>query len=154
MYYVHTGRSVGPRDVRDYARVLREIDEERRELASFAVTSNPLQAGFGAELARRKDHLHDLAEQEELMMIRTRYVEFEPHWRAHRRFQSFLCSAVSRAELLFCTDWLRQHEASADAEFRQWLRHGCAPDAAADCNDCLYSTAPERILLSVKMQLV
>ena len=154
MFYLHTGRSVDPRDVRDYARVLREIDRERRELVSFAVTCDPLQKGFGAELTRHKDHLHDLSEQEELMMIRTRYIEFEPHWRAHRKFQSFLNRADSRETLLFCTDWLRQHESSADTEFRQWLRHGCRPAASSDCNDCLYGTDPERILLSVKMQLV
>ena len=154
MFYAHTGQSVDPRDVRDYARVLREIDRERRELVSFAVTCDPLQKGFGAELTRHKDHLHDLSEQEELMMIRTRYIEFEPHWHAHRKFQSFLSSADSRETLLFCTDWLRQHESSADTEFRQWLRHGCRPAANTDCNDCLYSTDPDRILLSVKMQLV
>ena len=154
MFYLHTGRSVDPRDVRDYTRVLREIDRERRELVSFAVTCDPLQKGFGAELTRHKDHLHDLSEQEELMMIRTRYIEFEPHWRAHRKFQSFLSSADSRETLLFCTDWLRQHESSADTEFRQWLRHGCGPAAKTDCNDCLYGTDPERILLSVKMQLI
>ena len=154
MYPMHTGRGIDPRDVRDYNRVLREIDEERRELAAFAVLYTPLRTGSCAELARHKDHLHDLSEQEELMMIRTRYIEFEPHWRAHRRFQSFLSSADSREELLFCTDWLRQHEAVDDTEFRQWLRHGCMPVAAVDCRDCLYGTDPERILLSVKMQLV
>lgn len=156
MYYINSDRSIGPRDVRDYAHVLREIDEERRELAAFAMRHNPVQPEFGAELARHKDYLHDLAEEEELMMIRTRYVEFEPHWRAHRRFQRFLSTAGTREELLFCTDWLRQHEAAADTVFRQWLRHGCLAYAAADCDnyDCLYRTDPERILLSVKMQLV
>ena len=152
MYYLHTG--IDPRVVRDYASVLREIDRERRELVSFAVTCDPLQSGFGLELTRHKDHLHDLSEQEELMMIRTRYIEFEPHWRAHRKFQSFLSGADSRETLLFCTDWLRQHVSSADTEFRQWLRHGCIPDTKTYDNDCLYSTDPERILLSVKMQLV
>ena len=87
-------------------------------------------------------------------MIRTRYVDFEPHWQAHRKFQCFLNKADSREELLFCTDWLRQHEASEDAEFRQWLRRGSVPLEKEDCTDCLYSTVPERILLSVKMQLV
>ena len=154
MFYTHMRRSIGAQEIRDCARVLREIDEERRELAVFATLCTPLQAGFGAELARHKDLLHDLAEQEEQMMIRTRYVDFEPHWRAHRKFQSFLSTADSRAELLFCSDWLRQHEAAADTEFRQWLRHGCMPDANEDCFDCLYSSDPERILLSVKMQLV
>ena len=150
-YYVH---GVNPQDIRDYARVLHEIDEERRELAMFAVMCNPLQNGFGIELTRHKDYLHDLSEQEELVMIRTRYNEFEPHWRAHRKFQSFLSGADSRETLLFCTDWLRQHVSSADTEFRQWLRHGCIPDTKTYDNDCLYSTDPERILLSVKMQLV
>ena len=154
MYYTHTGRGIVPQDIRDYARVLREIDEERRELAAFAAQCTPFQAGFGAELTRHKDHLHDLTEQEELMMIRTRYVEFEPHWQDHRRFQRFLSTADSRAELLFCSDWLRQHEAAADTEFRQWLRHSCTPETDADCFDCLYGTDPERILLSVKIQLV
>ena len=115
MYYTHAGRSIGPGEIRDYTRVLREIDEERRELAAFASLCTPLQTGFGAELTRHKDHIHDLTEQEELMMIRTRYVDFEPHWRAHRRFQHFLNTADSRDELLFCTDWLRQHEAAEDA---------------------------------------
>ena len=154
MYYTHTVRGIGPRGIRDYTRVLREIDEERRELAAFAVMCSPLSSGFGVELTRHKDHLHDLTEQEELVMIRTRYVDFEPHWRSHRRFQGFLNKADSREELLFCTDWLRQHEAAEDAEFRQWLRHGCVPVERTDCLDCLYSTDPERILLSVKMQLI
>ena len=153
MYYIHTGRKIGPGEMRDCTRVLREIDEERRELAAFASMCNPLYDGFGVELSRHKDHLHDLTEQEELMMIRTRYVDFEPHWRAHRRFWSFFRTADSREELLFCSDWLRQHESVADTEFRQWLRHGCAPDAEEDCRDCLYRTDPERILLTVKMQL-
>ena len=154
MYYTHTGRSIGPREIRDYTRVLRAIDEERRELAAFAALCSPVRTGFGAELARHKDHLHDLTEQEELMMIRTRYVEFEPHWRAHQTFQRFLSTADTREELFFCTDWLRQHEAAEDAEFRQWLRHGCVPVAKTDCLDCLYGTDPERILLTVKMMLV
>lgn len=154
MFYTHTGRGIDPREIRDCARIIRELDAERRELTAFAMRRTALQPGFGAELARHKDHLHDLAEQEELMMIRTRYVEFEPHWRAHRGFQCFLNTADSREELLFCSDWLRQHEAAADTEFRQWLRHGCVPIEKADCTDCLYRTDPERILLSVKMQLV
>ena len=154
MYYTHTVRGIGPREIRDYTRVLRAIDEECRELAAFASMCNPLYHGFGVELTRHKDHLHDLTEQEELVMIRTRYVDFEPHWRSHRRFQGFLNKADSREELLFCTDWLRQHEATEDAEFRQWLRHGCVPVEKTDCLDCLYSTDPERILLSVKMQLI
>jgi len=153
MYYMHTGRGIDPRDVRDCTRVLREIDRERRELAAFAMLYTPLRSGSCAELVRHKDCLHDLSEQEELMMIRTRYIEFEPHWRAHRRFQSFLSSADSREELLFCADWLRQHETADDAEFRQWLRQGCTPVRAEPCRDCLYSTNPERILLSAKMQL-
>ena len=152
MYHMHTGRGIDPRDERDCTRVLREIDEERRELAAFAMLYTPLQTGACAELARHKDHLHDLSEQEELMMIRTKYIEFEPHWRAHRRFQRFLSSADSREELLFCTDWLRQHEAADDTAFRQWLRKSCTP--ATDCRDCLYRADPERILLTVKMQLV
>lgn len=154
MYDTHTGRNIGPMEIRDYTRVLRAIDKERRELAAFASARTPGQAGFGAELARHKDHLHDLTEQEELVMIRTRYVEFEPHWRAHRRFQRFLSTADTREELFLCTDWLRQHEAAEDAEFRQWLRRGCVPLEKTDCLDCLYSVDPERILLSVKMQLI
>ena len=154
MFYIHAGRGIHARDIGICARVIREIDEERRELAAFAVRQAALhQPGFGAELARHKDRLHDLTEEEELMMIRTRSVEFEPHWRAHRRFWTFLRAADSREELLFCSDWLRQHESAADTEFRQWLRHGCAPVADEDCRDCLYRTDPERILLTVKMQL-
>ena len=86
-------------------------------------------------------------------MIRTRYVEFEPHWRAHRRFQRFLSTADSREEILLCTDWLRQHESAADTEFRQWLRRSCGSEEPRDCRDCLYRTDPERILLTVKMEL-
>ena len=154
MYYIHTGRNIGPGEMRDCTRVFREIDEERRELAAFASMCNPLYDGFGVELTRHKDHLHDLTEQEELVMIRTRYVDFEPHWRAHRKFQRFLNTADSREELLFCSDWLRQHEVAEDAVFRQWLRRSCVPVEKADCTDCLYSIDPERILLSMKMQLV
>ena len=151
MYYTHRGRVVDPQDIRECVRIIREIDEERRELAAFAARRTSTLSGHGIELVRHKDRLHDLAEQEEWMMIRTRYVEFEPHWRAHRRFQSFLRTADTREELQFCSDWLRQHEAAADTEFRQWLRHGCSPVSAEDCRDCLYGADPERILLTVKM---
>ena len=154
MYYPYAGRGVAAREIRDYNRVFQEIDGERRELAAFAAHLPPLRSGFGAELACRREHLYDLTELEEALMIRTRYVDLEPHWLAHRRFQRFLSAADTREELLFCTDWLRQHEASDDAEFRQWLRHGCVPVEKTDCLDCLYRTDPERILLSVKMQLI
>ena len=154
MYYPYAGRVVAAQDVRDYNRVFQEIDAERLELAAFAVRRPFLPDNCGAELTRHKDHLHDLTELEEAMMIRTRYVELEPHWRAHRRFQMFLNKADSREDLLFCTDWLRQHEAVEDAEFRQWLRHCCAEVASNDCRDCIFHTDPERILLTVKMQLV
>ena len=154
MYYPYAGRGVVARDVREYTRVFQEIDGERRELAAFAARLVMLQSGCGDELERHKEHLCDLTELEEALMIRTRYVELEPHWRAHRRFQHFLSEADTREELLFCTDWLRQHEASDDAEFRQWLRHGCVPVEKTDCLDCLYRADPERILLSVKMQLI
>jgi len=153
MYYPYAGGHVAARDVREYARVFQEIDAERRGLAAFAARLARLQSGCGDELERRKEHLCDLTELEEALMIRTRYVDLEPHWRAHRGFQRFLSGADTREELLFCTDWLRQHEAADDAEFRQWLRHGCASDEPEGCFDCLYRTDPERILLSVKMQL-
>ena len=153
MYYPYAGRGVAARDVREYARVFQEIDGERRELAAFAARLALLQSGCGDELERRKEHLCDLTELEEALMIRTRYVELEPHWRAHRRFQRFLSAADTREELLFCTDWLRQHESADDAEFRQWLRHCCAPDEPDTRLDSLYRTDPERILLSTKMQL-
>ena len=153
MYYPYVGRGVAARDVREYARVFQEIDGERLELAAFAANLPPLRSGFGDELERRKEHLCDLTELEEALMIRTRYVELGPHWRAHRRFQRFLSTADTREELLFCTDWLRQHEAADDTEFRQWLQHGCVPDVQDDRLDSLYRTDPERILLSVKMQL-
>ena len=153
MYYPYAGGHVAAKDVREYARVFQEIDGERRELAAFAARLPPFRSGFGAELACRREHLYDLTGLEEALMIRTRYVELEPHWRAHRRFQRFLSAADTREELLFCTDWLRQHEAADDAAFRQWLRHGCAPDEPDSSLDCLYRTDPERILLSVKMQL-
>ena len=153
MYYPLAGRCAA-QDVREYARVFHEIDGERLELAAFAARLTLLREGCGAELARHKDRLCDLAELEELMMIRTRYVDFEPHWRAHRRFQRFLSAADTREELLFCSDWLRQHEAAADTEFRQWLRRNCEPEGAESCRDCLYRVDPERILLMAKMQLV
>ena len=153
MFYPYADGHIAARDVREYARVFQEIDEERRELSAFAARLARLQSGFGDELERHKEHLYDLTELEEALMIRTRYVELEPHWRAHRGFQRFLSTADTREELLFCTDWLRQHEAADDAEFRQWLRHGCAPDVQDDRLDSLYRTDPERILLSVKMQL-
>ena len=154
MYYPLAGRGVAVQDVREYARVFQEIDGERLELAAFAARLALLREGGGAELAHHEDRLYDLAELEEAMMIRTRYVEFEPHWRAHRKFQSFLSTADSREELLFCSDWLRQHEAAADTEFRQWLRHNCEPEAVEGCRDCVYHTDPERIMLSVKMLLI
>ncbi len=153
MYYPYAGRGVAARDVREYARVFQEIDVERRELAAFAAHLARLQSGCGDELERRKEHLCDLTELEETLMIRTRYVELEPHWRAHRRFQRFLSAADTREELLFCTDWLRQHESADDAEFRQWLRHTCTQKGPDDCLDCLYFADPERILLSVKFPM-
>ena len=154
MFYPYADGHIAARDVREYARVFQEIDEERRELSAFAARLARLQSGFGDELERHKEHLCDLTELEEALMIRTRYVDLEPHWRAHRGFQRFLSEAATREELLFCTDWLRQHEAAEDAEFRQWLRYSCLPVTKTDCFDCLYSTDPERILLSVKMQLI
>lgn len=153
MFYPYAGGHVAARDIREYARVFQEIDGERRELAAFAEHLPPLRSGFGAELTRRREHLYDLTELEEAVMIRTRYVDLEPHWRAHRRFQRFLSAADIREELLFCTDWLRQHESADDAEFRQWLRHVRVQDEQQSAFDCLYCTDPERILLSVKMQL-
>ena len=153
MFYPYAGGHVAARDVREYARVFQEIDVERRSLAAFAARLARLQSGCGDELERRKEHLCDLTELEETLMIRTRYVELEPHWRAHRRFQRFLSAADTREELLFCTDWLRQHEAADDTEFRQWLRHARVQDEPQSAFDCLYCTDPERILLSVKMQL-
>ena len=158
MFIPYAG-GVAVQDVREYARVFHEIDGERRELAAFAVRRTPLQEECGAELARHKDRLRDLAELEELMMIRTRYVDFGPHWRAHRVFQRFLSTAESRAELLFCSDWLRQHEFAADTEFRQWLGRCCAPakegtpEKKGECCDSLFRMSPERILLTVKMPL-
>ena len=152
MYYPYAG-GVAARDIREYARVFQEIDVERRELAAFAARRPDLLFGCGDELERHKEHLRDLTELEEALMIRTRYVELEPHWRAHRRFQRFLSAADTREELLFCTDWLRQHESADDAEFRQWLRHACTQKEPDDCLDCLYFADPERILLSVKMQM-
>lgn len=152
MYYPYAGRGVAAQDVREYVRVFQEIEGERRELAAFAAHRALLPESIGPELVRHKERLYDLTELEEAMMIRTRYIEFEPHWRAHRRFQRFLSSADTREELLFCSDWLRQHESTADTEFRRWLRHACTPDEE-DCRDLLYRTDPERILLTVKVQL-
>lgn len=153
MYYPYSKRGVAAQDVREYVRIFHEIDGERLELAAFAARYAQVQERLGAELVRHKERLYDLAELEEAMMIRTRYVDFGPHWRAHRRFQRFLSSADTREELLFCSDWLRQHETAADMEFRQWLGCGCAADTPVDCRDRIFSTDPEHILLSVKMQL-
>jgi len=154
MYYPYAGRGVAAHDVHEYVRVFQEIDGERRELASFAAHRALLQDCFGPELARHKERLYDLTELEEAMMIRTRYIEFGPHWRAHRKFQRFLSTADTREELLFCSDWLCQHESTADMEFRRWLRHSCVPDNGTDdCRDCIFSTDPDRILLSAKVQL-
>ena len=82
MYYPYAGGHVAARDVREYVRVFQEIDGERRELAAFAARRALLRESFGPELARHKEHLYDLTELEEAMMIRTRYNEFGPHWRA------------------------------------------------------------------------
>ena len=153
MYYPYAARGVAVQDVREYIRVFQEIDGERLELASFAARRERLRESFGSELTRHKERLCDLGELEEAMMIRTRYVDFEPHWRAHRRFRRFLSTADTREELLFCSDWLRQHEISADMEFRQWLRHSCVAETQADFRDCFFRTDPERILLTVKMQM-
>lgn len=153
MYYPYAGRGVAAQDVREYVRVFQEIDGERIELAAFAAHGDLLQESRGAELNRHKDRLNDLTELEEAVMIRTRYVDFGPHWRAHRTFQRFLSTANTSEELLFCSDWLRQHETAADMEFRQWLRHSCAADTREDFRDCVFRTDPERILLTVKMQL-
>ena len=152
MYYPPAGSGVAGQDVREYARIFHEIDGERRELAAFALRRGALRERSCVELARHKDRLRDLAELEELLMIRTRYVDFGPHWRAHLGFRRFLSTADTREELLFCSDWLRQHESAADAEFRQWLRRCCAPDDGDDFRDPLYSTDPERLLLTAKMQ--
>ena len=153
MYYPIAGRGVAAQDVREYARVIHDIEEERRELAALAAGHAMLRNGSGAELAGCKERLYDLAELEEALMVRTRYVDFTPHWLAHRRFQRFLSEADSREELLLCSDWLQQHEAAADTEFRQWLRRCCEPEGAEPCRDCLYRTDPERILLTAKLQM-
>ena len=142
MYYPFAGGHVAARDVREYARVFQEIDGERRELAAFAARLALLQSGCGDELERHKEHLCDLTELEEALMIRTRYVDLEPHWRAHRRFQRFLSEADTREELLFCTDWLRQHESADDTEFRQWLRHSCVQDETESRLNCRPRTHP------------
>ena len=153
MYYPYGGRVVADQDVREYLRVFQEIDGERLELAAFAAHGNLLRDSRGAELARHKDRLNDLTELEEAMMIRTMYVDFGPHWRAHLRFRRFLSTADTREELQFCSDWLCQHESTADAEFRLWLRHCRAPDEPDRFRDPLYSATPERMLLTAKMQL-
>ena len=146
---------VSPGEVLEYARIVDGIDRERRCLAAFATATEPFpRAGFGDELGRHRDRLFDLTELEELMMVHAGYVDFESHWRAHNRFRGFLRNASSRAELLLCSDWLRQHEGSDDVEFRQWLRHACRPDRDDACADCLYRSHPDRVLLSVKVQLL
>ena len=136
------------------ARILKDIDEERRTLASFASETGAFpREGFGCEMDRHRERIFDLTELEELMMLRTRYVDFEPHWRAHSRFRSFLRRASCREDLLFCSDWLRQHEGTDDAEFRRWLRHVNAPEPDPGCFDCLYRVHPDRVLLTAKLQM-
>jgi len=136
------------------ARILKDIDEERRTLASFASEAGTFpREGFGSEMERHRERIIDLTELEELVMLRTRYVDFEPHWRAHSRFRSFLRRASGREDLLFCSAWLRQHEGTDDAEFRRWLRHVDAPEPVSGCFDCLYRVHPDRVLLSAKLQM-
>ena len=133
------------------ARILKDIDEERRSLASFASDPGTFsQEGFGCEMERRRERIFDLTELEELMMLRTRYVDFEPHWRAHSRFRSFLRRASGREDLLFCSAWLRQHEGTDDADFRRWLRHVATSEPSPDC---LYHFHPDRVLLTAKLQM-
>jgi len=136
------------------ARILKDIDGERRMLASFASDPGTFsQEGFGCEMERHRERIFDLTELEELMMLRTRYVDFEPHWRAHSRFRSFLRRASGREDLLFCSAWLRQHEGTDDADFRHWLRHAAAPAPGPDRPDCLYRVHPDRVLLTAKLQM-
>ena len=141
-------------EMQECARILEEIDEERRTLASFASDPGAFpRAGFGCEMDRHRERIFDLTELEELLMLRTRYVDFELHWRAHSRFRSFLRRASSREDLLFCSAWLRQHEGADDAEFRRWLRHVDAPASDPGCPDCLYHAHPDRVLLTAKLQM-
>ena len=136
------------------ARILKDIDEERRTLASFASETGAFpKAGFGCEMERHRERIFDLTELEELMMLRTRYVDFEPHWRAHSRFRSFLRRASGREDLLFCSAWLRQHEGTDDAEFHRWLRHVNAPVPEPDRFDSLYRAHPDRVVLTAKLQM-
>ena len=152
MDYAVSRVAVSPCEMLECVRILEEIDGERRTLASFASDPGAFPpAGFGCEMDRHRERIFDLTELEELMMLRTRYVDFEPHWRAHSRFRSFLRRASSREDLLFCSAWLRQHEGTDDAEFSRWLRHVNAQ--ASGCPDCLYHVHPDRVLLTAKLQM-
>jgi len=152
MDYAVSRAAVSSCEMLECVRILEEIDGERRTLASFASDPGAFsRAGFGCEMDRHRERIFDLTELEELMMLRTRYVDFEPHWRAHSRFRSFLRRASSREDLLFCSAWLRQHEGTDDAEFSRWLRHVNAP--VSGCPDCLYHAHPDRVLLTAKLQM-
>ena len=152
MDYTVSRAAVSSCEMLECVRILEEIDGERRTLASFASDPGAFsRAGFGCEMDRHRERIFDLTELEELMMLRTRYVDFEPHWRAHSRFRSFLRRASSREDLLFCSTWLRQHEGTDDAEFSRWLRHVNAP--VSGCPDCLYHAHPDRVLLTAKLQM-
>ena len=152
MDYAVSRVAVSPCEMQECVRILEEIDGERHTLASIASDPGAFpRAGFGCEMDRHRERIFDLTELEELMMLRTRYIDFEPHWRAHSRFRSFLRRASSREDLLFCSAWLRQHEGTDDAEFTRWLRHVNAP--ASGCPDCLYHAHPDRVLLTAKLQM-
>ena len=154
MDYAVSRAGVSSCEMLECARILEEIDGERRTLASLASDPGAFpQAGFGCEMDRHRERIFDLTELEELMMLRTRYVDFELHWRAHSRFRSFLRRASGREDLLFWSAWLRQHEGTDDAEFRRWLRHVNAPEFVSGCFDCLYRVHPDRVLLTAKLQM-
>ena len=154
MDYAVSRAGVSSCEMLECVRIQEGIDEERRTFASFASDPGAFpRAGFGCEMERHRERIFDLTELEELMMLRTRYVDFEPHWRAHSRFRSFLRRASSREDLLFCSAWLRQHEGADDAEFRRWLRHAAVPAPGPDCPDCLYRVHPDRVVLTAKLQM-
>ena len=154
MDYAVSRRGASSCEMLECARILKDIDEERRTLALFASEPGAFpRDGFGCEMERHRERIFDLTELEELMMLRTRYVDFELHWRAHNRFRSFLRRASGREDLLFCSAWLRQHEGTDDADFRRWLRYVAAPEPGADRPDCLYRVHPDRVLLTAKLQM-
>ena len=78
MDYAVSRRGVSSCEMLECARILEELDGERLTLASFASETGTFpKDGFCCEMERHRERIFDLTELEELMMIRTRYVDFD-----------------------------------------------------------------------------